>query len=88
MPIEHSHAHCADEKTEAPKGEMTFLKAHGQVFCLQTTIPDLIMSFRPGVATGMSGSTAWGSKKGMGFSEELMNAMQEWTGQALPQTHR
>lgn len=77
MPTEHSHAHCADEKTEAPKGEMTFLKAHGQVLCLQTTTLDLIMSFCPRVATGTSGLTAWGSKEGMGFSEELMNAMQE-----------
>lgn len=25
-----AHSHCADEKTEAPKGEMTFSKPHGQ----------------------------------------------------------
>lgn len=34
----------------------------------------------------MSGLIAWESKKGMGFLEELMKAMQEWTEQALPQT--
>lgn len=32
-------SHCADEKTEAPKGEMTFSKPYGQVFWFQTRIP-------------------------------------------------
>lgn len=71
MPTEHSHAHCADEETEAPKGEITFSKPHGQGSSSRPELQD------PGVATEMSGLRAWESKKGMGFLEELMKATRE-----------
>lgn len=88
MPTEHPPAHCADEKTEAHKGQMTFSKLHHQVFWLQTRTPgfNYVFLLRGGSWAEWFNST--GIKERMGSLEELMKATGEWTGQVLPQTHR